>query len=95
MSFRRGLRTNENVLIAVDVLVHSRAAFMGIFLMAFMMGVSLSQSPTSYLVYNIVRYVCMGAFAVLFLWVTKRHTLAAWRISAIFSISQMLAVITG
>ena len=93
MSFRRGLRTNENVLIAVDVLVHSRAAFMGIFLMAFMMGVSLSQSPTSYLVYNIVRYVCMGAFAVLFLWVTKRHTLAAWRISAVFSISQMLAVI--
>lgn len=93
MSFRRGLRTNENVLIAVDVLVHSRSAFLGIFLMAFMMGVSLSQSPISYIIYNIVRYTCMGLFAVLFLWVSKRHTLAAWRISAFFSILQILAVI--
>ena len=93
MLSRRGLRTNENLLVAVDVLVHSRTAFLGIFLMAFMMGVSLSQSPTSYIIYNIVRYVCMGLFAIIFLWVSKRHTLAAWRISAMFSISQILAVI--
>lgn len=93
MSLRCGLHTNENVLVAVDVLVHSRGAFLGIFLMAFMMGVSLSESPVSYIIYNIVRYVCMGLFAIIFLWFCKRHTLAAWRISAFFSITQILAVI--
>ncbi len=88
----RKLRTNENVLIAVDVLLHSKAAFMNVFLMAFMIRSSLKDSPVSFLVYCIVRYALMGIFSILLLRLTRKHTLAAWRTSMVFSVFQIVSV---
>ena len=87
------LRTNENVLIAVDVLLHSKSTFMNIFLMSFLMRVSLSSSPVSFIAYCIVRYSLMAIFAVALMPLMKRHTLAAWRISMFFSVAQIISVI--
>ncbi|MBO4855108.1 hypothetical protein J5500_01720 [Candidatus Saccharibacteria bacterium] len=89
----RSLRTNENVLIAVDVLLHSKSAFMSVFLMAFMIRTSLQDSPASFLVYSVVRYALMGIFSILLLRLTKNHTLAAWRTSMFFSVFQIICVI--
>lgn len=89
----RKLRTNENVLIAVDVLLHSKSAFMSVFLMAFMIRSSLQDSPASFLVYSIVRYALMGILSILLLHLTKNHTLAAWRTSMFFSVFQIVCVI--
>ena len=75
----RKLRTNENILIAVDVLINSKSAFMNIFLMAFMMRVSLSESPVDFIIYSMTRYACMGVFSILLMGFVRRHTLAAWR----------------
>ena len=88
----RKLRTNENVLIAVDVLLHSKAAFMNVFLMAFMIRSSLKDSPVSFLVYCIVRYALIGIFSILLLRLTRKHTLAAWRTSMVFSVFQIVSV---
>ena len=89
----RALRTNENVLIAVDVLLHSKSAFMNVFLMAFMIRTSLQDSPSSFLIYSIVRYALMGIISIALLGLTKKHTLAAWRISMLFSVFQITGVI--
>ena len=89
----RALRTNENVLIAVDVLLQSKSTFMNIFLMSFLMRVSVSSSPISFVAYCIVRYSLMGIFAFTLMPLMKRHTLAAWRISMFFSVAQILSVI--
>lgn len=89
----RALRTNENVLIAVDVLLHSKSAFMNVFLMAFMIRTSLQDSPSSFLVYSIVRYALMGIISIALLGLTKKHTLAAWRASMLFSVLQIVGVI--
>lgn len=88
----RKLRTNENVLIAVDVLLHSKSAFMSVFLMAFMMRTSLKESPSSFLIYCIVRYSLMGILSILLLRLTRKHTLAAWRLSMFFSVFQIIGV---
>jgi hypothetical protein len=61
----RRLRTNENVLIAVDVLLHSKSAFMSVFLMAFLMRSSLSSSPEGFLTYNIARYAFIALLSML------------------------------
>ena len=89
----RKLRTNENVLIAVDVLLHSKSAFMNVFLMAFLMRNSVGNSPVGFIVYCIVRYALMAFFAIFLLRFIKRHTLAAWRISMIFSVLQIVAIL--
>lgn len=89
----RKLRTNENVLIAVDVLLHSKTAFMNVFLMAFMIRSSIKDSPTSFLVYCIVRYALIGILSIALLRLTRKHTLLAWRLSMVFSIFQIVAVI--
>ena len=89
----RKMRTNENVLIAVDILLHSKSAFMNVFLMAFMIRASLKDSPASFLIYCIVRYALMGIFSIVLLRLTRRHTLLAWRTSMIFSIFQIIGVI--
>ena len=88
----RKLRTNENVLIAVDVLLHSKSAFMSVFLMAFMIRTSLKESPSSFLIYCIVRYSLMGILSILLLRLTRKHTLLAWRLSMLFSIFQIISV---
>ena len=89
----RALRTNENVLIAVDVLLCSKGSFMGVFLMAFMISISVSSSPVPFIVYNIVRYSLMGLLAIALIPLFKKHTLAVWRISMFFSVLEILAVI--
>ncbi len=89
----RKMRTNENVLIAVDILLHSKSAFMNVFLMAFMIRASLKDSPASFLIYCIVRYALMGIFSIALLRLTRRHTLLAWRTSMLFSIFQIIGVI--
>ncbi|MCR5572830.1 MAG: hypothetical protein K6F57_03590 [Candidatus Saccharibacteria bacterium] len=89
----RALRTNENVLIAVDILLHSKSAFMSVFLMAFMIRTSLQDSPSSFLVYSIVRYSLMGILSIALLNLTRKHTLIAWRMSMFFSVFQIACVI--
>ena len=89
----RKLRTNENILIAVDVLYNSKSSFMGIFLMAFMITVSLKNSPISFLTYQLSHYAFNGILCVLLTDVLRAYPLNAWRASMFFSITQMLAVI--
>lgn len=89
----RALRTNENILIAADVLLSSKSSFMNVFLMAYMINVSLQSSPASFIVYCIVRYAAMGIFAICLLNFYRKHTLTAWRISMVFSVLEVLAII--
>ncbi len=89
----RTLRTNESILIAVDTLLHSKSAFMNIFLMAFLIRVSISGSPVSFISYCIIRYSLMAIFAVALMPLMKKHTLATWRISMFFSVAQIMSVI--
>ena len=56
----KNMRRSERILIAVDVLLQSKSSFMSVFLMAFMMKASLSDSPQDFVVYCIVRYAIMG-----------------------------------
>lgn len=88
----RKLRTNENVLIAVDVLLHSKSAFMNVFLMAFMIRSSLKDSPVSFLVFCIIRYALIGVFSIALLRLIRKHTLSAWRASMFFSVFQIIGV---
>ena len=87
------LRTNENILIAVDVLYNSKSSFMGIFLMAFMITISLKNSPISFLTYELSHYAFNGILCILLTDVLRSKPLSAWRTSMFFSITQMLAVI--
>ncbi len=87
------MRHNERVLIAVDVLLQSKSSFMSVFLMAFMMKVSLNDSPRDFIVYCIVRYALMGIFSALLINLFKRRPLFAWRFSMVFSVLEMLMVI--
>ena len=86
----RTLRTNENVLIAVDVLLCSKGSVMGVFLMAFMISISVSNSPVTFIVYNIVRYALMGFLAIALIPLIKKHTLTIWRMSMFFSVIEIL-----
>ena len=87
------LRTNENILIAVDALYNSKTSFMNIFLMSFMIMVSLKSSPMSYLSYQLSHYAFNGILCVLLADVLRSHPLNAWRVSMFFSIVQILAII--
>jgi len=89
----RALRTSENVLIAVDVLLHSKITFMNVFLMAFMIRTSLKDSPEDFIVYCLVRYILAAVLSIIFLRFIRRHTLAAWRMSMIFAVVRVLGVI--
>ncbi len=89
----RALRTNENVLTAVEVLLCSKSSFMNVFLMAFMISISISNSSSGFIVYNIVRYALMGILSILLLPFFRKHMLACWRISMVFSVVEILAVI--
>lgn len=87
------LRTNENILIAVDVLYNSKSSFMGIFLMSFMITVSLKNSPVSFLNYELSHYAFNGILCVILADILRAHPLNSWRTSMFFSIAQILAVI--
>ena len=66
---------------------------MSVFLMAFMMKASLSESPRDFIVYCLVRYALMGIFAVALIPLFKKHPLWAWRSSMAFSILQITTII--
>lgn len=87
------LKTNENILIAVDVLYNSKSSFMGIFLMSFMITISLKNSPISFLNYQLSHYAFCGILCVILADILRSHPLYAWRASMFISIAQILAVI--
>jgi hypothetical protein len=87
------LRTNENILIAVDVLHNSKASFLGIFLMSFMISISLKNSPGSYLNYELSHYAFNGILCVILADILRAHPLNAWRASMFFSITEILVVV--
>lgn len=86
-------RLNEKILIAMDALHNSKGSFMGIFLMAFMIGVSLKESPTGYICYCMTAYAFYGILSTLFMHLLAAHPLASWRIGIFSSIINILAVI--
>jgi len=90
----KNLRTNENVLLAVDTLLHSKATFTNTFLLAFMIRTSLDNSPAEFITYKLLCYVGMAALAILLLHFVKKHTLTAWRLGMLFSIVQIIVIIT-
>ena len=66
---------------------------MGIFLMSFMITISLKNSPMSFLNYQLSHYAFNGILCILMARFLRAHPLNAWRTSMLFSITQMLAVI--
>ncbi len=87
------MRHNERILIAVDILLQSKSSFMNVFLMAFMMKASLSESPQDFIIYCLVRFALMGVFAIVLIPLFKKHPLFAWRCSMVFSILQISTII--
>ena len=88
-----GFSRNELILIGVDALKNSKASFLGIFLMSFMISVSLKNSPVGYIHYHITAYAFYGILSVLLSNTLCSHPVAAWRASMFFSITRILAVI--
>ena len=89
----RKLRTNENILITIDILYNSKVSFMGIFLMAFMIGVSLKSSPVSFINMELSNYAFCGILSIIMADILCTHPIASWRTGMIFSIIRIVAVI--
>lgn len=89
----KALRTNENVLIAIDTLVQSKGTFLSTFLMTYMIRTSLENEPTDYIVFKIFTYALMAVFALLLMGFLKRFTLLAWRLGMIFAVVQVLIIL--
>ena len=87
-------RLNEKILIAVDALYNAKGSFLGVFLMAFMIGTSLRESPTSYICYCLTAYAFYGILSTLIVHILASHPVGAWRVSMMFSIVRIIAVIT-
>ena len=85
-------RLNERILIAVDALYNGKGSFMGVFLMAFMIGVSLRESPIGYICYCLSAYAFYGILSTLLVHILASHPVGAWRVSMMFSIVRILAV---
>lgn len=90
----RKLRTNENILIAIDVLYNSKSSFVGIFLMSFMIGVSIRNSLVGYLSYEASAYAFCGILCIILSDLIRSHPVGAWRASMVFSIARVAALIT-
>lgn len=89
----RKLRTNENILIAVNVLFNSKTSFMSVFLMAFMISTSIKNSPIGYLGSELSTYAFCGIICILISKILRAHPVGAWRASMLFSIVRILAII--
>lgn len=89
----KALRTNENVLIAIDTLVHSKSTFLSTFLMTYMIRSSLENEPTDFIVYKIFSYALMAVFALTLMGFLKRYTLLAWRLGMIFAVVQVMMIL--
>lgn len=85
----KSLHTNENILIAMDGLLHSKAVFVTTFLMTYMIRMSVSDSPDAYISYRLLAFIFMGVFSVILLPFLKRFTLASWRLGALLSVVQI------
>jgi len=90
----KGLRTNENLLLAIDALFSSKSIFFSTFLMAFMVRTSVDDSPAEYIVIRLLGFIGVAILAVGLLRFIKKHTLAAWRLGALFSIIRVIVIIT-
>lgn len=88
----KALRTNENVLIAIDTLVQSKGTFMSTFLMTYMIRTSLENEPTDFIIYKIFSYALMAIFAMVLVGFLKRYTLFAWRLGMVFAVVQVLVI---
>jgi len=89
----KALRTNENVLLAIDALLHSKSAFLSTFLMTFMIRISIDDSPIEFIAYRILSFVGMATLAIVLLRFIKKYTLIAWRLGMLFSVVRILAII--
>lgn len=90
----KGLRTNENLLLAIDALFSSKSIFFSTFLMAFMVRTSVDDSPVEYIVIRLLGFIGVAILAIGLLRFIKKHTLAAWRLGALFSIIRITVIIT-
>ena len=89
----KALRTNENILIAVDALLYSKSAFLSTFLMTYMIRLSLSNSSSGYIVYKLATYAVMIVLAAALIHFIKKYPLAAWRLGILFSIAQIAVIV--
>lgn len=88
------LRTNENVLLAIDALLHSKSAFLSTFLMTYMIRVSLTDSPSEYIVFRMLSYAMMAFLSIVLFYFIKKHLLLSWRLGMLFSILQVVIIVT-
>ncbi|MCL2445005.1 hypothetical protein FWD07_02715 [Candidatus Saccharibacteria bacterium] len=89
----KSLRTNENILVAVDTLLHSKSVFVSVFLMTYMIRTSLTDSPDGFIIFRLVSYIVMGAASIFLMRFLRKHPLAAWRIGTFSSILKIGLVI--
>jgi hypothetical protein len=92
--FIRRLRTNENVLIAIEALLHGRAAFTGVFLVTFMVSLSVDDSPAQYLIYRLAASFLLAVMAQLLVRPIRRYPLIAWRLGMVAVCLQIIAIVT-
>jgi hypothetical protein len=90
--FIRGLRTNENILIAVESLIGSRSTFMEVFLVTFMMSLTINDSPAGYLIYRLLTCALLGIFSQLLVRWIRRYPLASWRLGILAVCLQIVAI---
>ncbi|MCL1839619.1 MFS transporter [Candidatus Saccharibacteria bacterium] len=90
----KALRTNENVLLAVDTLLHSKSVFLSTFLMTFMIRTSIDNSPIEFIAYRLLSFVGTAVLAIVLLQFVRKHALIAWRLGMLFSIIRVLVIIT-
>lgn len=89
-----GLRTNENILLAIDALLHSKSTFLTTFLMTYMVRISIDDSPIDYIVFRILTYVFTSALVIFLLNFIRRHSLLAWRLGILLSVVQVIVIMT-
>jgi len=89
----RALRTNENVLLAIDTLLHSKSIFLSTFLMTFMMRMSIDNSPIEFIAYRLLSIVGVAILTIVLLRFVKKHILLSWRLGMLFSIIRILVII--
>jgi hypothetical protein len=87
------LRTNENVLIAVDAILHSKSAFLTVFLMTYMIRISAVDSPVNYIIFKLVGYVLMAVLAAILMRFISKHLTLSWRLGILLSAVQIVAII--
>jgi hypothetical protein len=92
--FINKLKTNDNILIAIGSITHARSPFLDVFLMTFMMRLSLENSPTDYIVYKILSFFLMGVLACCLVRIIHKHPLASYRLGMVAACLQIVVIAT-